>query len=322
MTGQVETLPPDLYDMLSTLDPTWKPYILDFTKTYAMREKVYGPIYETIQSPDFDETMKIVDFTGFSSFAYTKWNDGAAVYMNNFRGGKTDTTTLQIHAGGYVRTMRDMLFNKRWRQERVARAQAEGYNDFLNHLYMYPIIGAAYTGKSIDVSDDALAATDTWWTKNWTIMKLAKDAYFALKDPNNQPLQTPVLVMNKYTYMTAFSDTLDEIKSSNGTRYSSMRGWWSSIVIYDGATVDLDGKPVTYAAPANGVVYMISPKAGFKELIKQPLTMVTSPGQANNLSESTNVWWDCRGIIADVDNYGVKMTLIPASDSTNGLQDA
>lgn len=321
LSGQTETLPADLYNQLSTLDPTWRPYILDFTRTIAMREKVYQPIYETMESPDFDETMKIVDFTGFSSFAYTKWIDGAAVLMNTFRGGSSDSVTLQIHAGGYVRTLRDRLFNKRWRQEKVARAQAEGYNDFLNHLYLGPILKASYSGKTVDVSDVDAAQATTWWAKNWSIMKLAKDAYYTAKDPLEQPFDVPVLFMNKATYMTAFSDTLDEISFADGKRYTSMRGWWNGIVVYDGATVDFDGQPVTYPKPADGVVYMISPKKGFKELVKQPLTMVTSPGDANHLSEQTQVWWDCRGIICAANDYGVKMTLVMASDTTNGIAD-
>jgi hypothetical protein len=67
---------------------------------------------------------------------------------------------------------------------------------------------------------------------------------------------------------------------------------------------------------------MVAPKRGFKELVKQPLTMITDEGRANNLSTKETVWWDCRGIIAQPQTYAFKFKLIPASDTTNGLATA
>jgi len=318
LTGQVATLPGDLYDSLATLDARWRPFILDFTKTYAMQERVYQAIYDTQESADFDETMKIVDFTDATDFGYTEWKDGESVWMNDISGGASDSVTLKIHAGGYARTMRDKLFNKIWRQQLIAKKQAEGYNKFLNHLYMYPIVGFDYTGKTVNF-DSLKDSSPTWWEANWQIMKLAKDAYFAAKDGHLKPLRTPILVMNTYTYQTAFSDTLDAIAFADAKRYTSMRGWWDSIVIYDSQVMKFGDRSVTWAGPADGEVLMVSPKDGFKELVKQPLTMLADQGRAANLSAEETVWWDCRGIIADPSTFCRKMVLIPASNTTHGL---
>lgn len=317
--GQAETLPADLYDNLSTLDPRWRPFVIDFTRTALMREKVYGPIYENITSSDLDETMPTRDFTDHNSFAYTEWHDGEAVWTNSLKDDELKgTVSMKIHAGAYERTLRDQMFNKRWRQERLGRAQAQGYNDFLNHLYMYPIIGASYTGRAVTVASLKNKATNKWWEQNWQIMKLAKDMYFTAKDAHDMYLRLPVLVMSKATYMTAFSDTLDAISFADSKRYDSMRGWWAEIVLYDGAQVRFGDRVVTYAGPALGEVFMVSPKDGFKELVKQPLTMITKPGTELNLDR--NIWWDCRGIIAEPTVYAYKFTLVPASDTTYGLK--
>lgn len=317
--GQAETLPADLYDNIANFDPRWRPYILDFTRTIAMRERVFSPIYETIESADFDERMATRDFTGSNSFVYTEWQDGEEVWTNRLKPTQAkDSVTMKIHAGAYERTLRDQLFNKLWKQEILARAQGEGYIDFLNHLYMYPIIGASYTGKSVAVASLKNKASNTWWEQNWQIMKLAKDMYFTAKDDHKQYLDLPVLVMNKKTYMTAFMDTLDAIEFADGKRYTSMRNWWGQIVIYDGAEVEFGDRVVSYASVSDNEVIMVSPKRGFKELVKQPLTMVTKPG--TELALDRKIWWDCRGIIADPTQYAYKFTLVPASDTSYGLK--
>jgi hypothetical protein len=322
LVGQTATLPGDLYDNLATLDPRWRPFILDFTRQIAMQERVYMPIYDTQESADFDETMKIVDFTDATDFGYTEWQDGEGVWMNDISGGESSSVTLKIHAGGYARTMRDEMFNRLWKQQLMAKKQAEGYNKFLNHLHLYPIVAHDYTGKTINIDSLNVADTPTWWEKNWRIMKLMKDKYYSAKDSHLQPLRRPVLLMNTYTYQTAWSDSLDEIRFADSKRYTTMQGWWDSVVLYDDALMNFSGRKVTWAGPANGEVFVISPKDGFKELIKQPLTMIADAGRAANLSAEEKVWWDCRGIICDPTTFAFKMELIPASDTTDGLAKA
>jgi len=319
LSGQAETLPGDIYDNLSTLETRWRPFVIDFTRTLAGREKVYQAIYETISSPDLDETMPIRDFTNNQSMAYCEWHDGEAVYTTNFKDEVLkDTVSLKFFAGAIQKTLRNKLFNKLYLQQTEARAQAQGYIDLCNHLYMHPIIAASYTGKHVEVSMLKKRSTNSWWENNWQIMKLAKNMYFTAKDSYDQYLSLPILVMNKKTYMTSFQDTLDAINIADSKRYDSMRNWWGGIVIYDGATVTISGRKVSYPGPADGRVIMVSPKDGFKELIKQPLTMVTKPG--TELELERDIWWDCRGIISQPTDYCYDFNLVAVDDTSDGLK--
>jgi hypothetical protein len=319
LSGQAETLPGDIYDNLSTLETRWRPFVIDFTRTLAGREKVYQAIYETISSPDLDETMPIRDFTNNQSMAYCEWHDGEAVYTTNFKDEvMKDTVSLKFFAGAVQKTLRSKLFGKQYLQATEARAQSQGYIDTLNHLYMYPIIAASYTGKHVAVTMLKNRSTNTWWENNWQIMKLSKNMYFTAKDAYDQYLRLPILVMNKKTYMTSFQDTLDAINIADSKKYDSMRNWWGGIVIYDGATTYISGKKVTYAGPADNRVIMVSPKDGFKELVKQPLTMVTKPG--TELELERDIWWACRGIICQPTEYCYDFNLVAVDDTTDGLK--
>lgn len=319
ISGQADTLPGDIYDNLSTLDPRWRPFVLDFTKTLATREKVYGSIYETTSSAAFDEVMPIRDFTNNQSMGFSKWEDGEAVFTYDFRDKMLkDTVSLNFFAGAIEKTLRNKLFNKPYLQQTEARAKAQGYIDFLNHLHMYPIIAADYTSKLVGVANLKKRSSNTWWENNWQIMKLAKNMYFTAKDSNDQYLKLPILVMNKKTYMTSFMDSLDAINIADSKRYESMRNWWGGIVVYDGASVKIGDRNVSYGGCTDNRVIMVSPKDGFKELIKQDLTLVTKPG--SELALERDIYWTCRGFIAQPSTYCYAFDLVAVDDTTDGLK--
>ncbi|MGP1530055.1 MAG: hypothetical protein ACTTI3_06920 [Treponema sp.] len=57
------------------------------------------------------------------------------------------------------------------------------------------------------------------------------------------------------------------------------------ILAYDGWEGEVAGVKYAFGAPANGEVYLIMPKTGFKSLVKEKVTQLEQRGNILTLSE-------------------------------------
>ena len=193
--------------------------------------------------------------------------------------------------------MRD--FNDSFSIELLNRAMGEAYNALLNHIHLYPILSFNYpsankTAFQGDTSDDL-------WVRFYkTLNKALSDARVA-KRPG--------------TVLLASSYDRDNIEMAlkggyqiGGTTYPAVSGI-ESVIYYDGWTVQVGRRTFEYSGVTPGKAYLIRPKRGFKELVKQDLRIEATTGDLSRLIESQIVGYAYRGVYAAVEENVQEISL-------------
>lgn len=328
LTGQSNTFPDAFYN-------TFNPLVLDFTKFRDESPLLYKSIYDTMTNSDFDETMKINEFE-LPGIAWTEILDGQAVTRGQMKEGTSDSVSLKINGAGFTTTLRNQLFNKQWKDSMMIKANMIGYNAFLNDAHLAPII--AYSGYGSNDfngkprSTAAVSITGATYYENLflTIKKGIRDA-FARRLPNGfsdkasdkkvgQRFNSGILLTNEYDAVRVL-EIMKGIPVADSKAYRDLKlpiggiKGIQQIIGYEGDVISIndDQAPVTYAGVAENTAYLIYPKKGFKELIKQGLTPLVQAGDINKLAVNEFVWWDARGLIAQPQYYVQKITLPAAS---------
>jgi len=323
MTSQSSTLAPDFYqnaqDIIANGDPSAVKVWYDFSLTLKEVPLVYKQIYQTLSDRSLPELIPVKDFAPKSDFFFSQVLDGEAVMLNEIKQEGMTSVSLQINAGGYIKSFREMLFDNSLKEATMRDQAARGYRNYLNAVYMNPIV--SFTGTVKDTLFDVSCikttpkSTMSWFEKNWHIVKAGINR--AKKwNVDNQLNAQFVAVMNEETE-SWFQDATDEVNPDGNKRYPSLTNFMRSRVIYNGASMKDGDKPVVYTGCATGTIFLVPIGVKhFVEFEKVPLTVITDEGLANNLGAKTTVMYDCRGQYASTDGI-IRINLIPLLDSAN-----
>ena len=191
-------------------------------------------------------------------------------------------------------------FNDSFSIELLNRAMGEAYNALLNHIHLYPIISFNNYKDSNKTSFQGQATEDLWVRYHKTLNKALSDARIA-KRPG--------------TVLLASSLNRDNIEmvlkggyQVNGTVYPAVSGI-EAVIYYDGWSVQVGKRTYQYAGVAPDEAFLIRPKRGFKELVKQDLRIEATTADLSRLIESQVVGYAYRGVYAAVEENVQKILL-------------
>ena len=94
----------------------------------------------------------------------------------------------------------------------------------------------------------------------------------------------------------------------NGTVYPPISGI-NTVIYYDGWDETVGKKKTTYAGCPTDKIYLIRPKRGFKELLKQDLRIESNTGDITRLVEEQIVGYSYRGVFAAVEENVQELTI-------------
>lgn len=322
-SNTAQSLAPDFYqnakDIVANGDPSPVKIWYDLSLTMKEVPLVYKQIYQTLSDPSLPEYIPIKDFAPLSDFFFTQVLDGEAVLLNKVKQEGMTSVALQINAGGWIKSFREMLFDNSIADANMRDQAARGYRNYLNAVYMNPIV--SFTGELKDTRFDASCIKDTpkskmsWFEKNWHIVKAGINRSKKWNVDNQLNAQY-VAVMNEETE-SWFQDATDEVNPDGNKRYPSLTNFMKTRVIYNGASMKDGDKPVVYSGVATGTILLVPVGVKhFVEFEKVPLTVITDEGMANNLGAKTTVMYDCRGQYAST-NGMIRIDLIPLLDTAN-----
>lgn len=323
-SNTAQSLAPDFYqnakDIVANGDPSPVKVWYDLSLTMKEVPLVYKQIYQTLSDPSLPEYIPIKDFAPLSDFFFSQVLDGEAVFLNKIKQEGMTSVSLQINAGGWIKSFREMLFDNSIADANMRDQAARGYRNYLNAVYMNPIV--SFTGDLKDTRFDASCIKTTpksnmsWFEKNWHIVKAGINRSKKW-NVDNQLTAQYVAVMNEETE-SWFQDATDELNPDGNKRYPSLTNFMKNRVIYNGASMKDDAdKPVVYSGVATGTILLVPVGVKrFVEFEKVPLTVITDEGMANNLGAKTTVMYDCRGQYAST-NGMIRIDLIPLLDTAN-----
>lgn len=273
------------------------------------REQVpvlYTPIYERMQDSNFPQDFE-AKWAQYGTVIFFEHLEGQEVKFGSLQAEKGPIAHIRGYASGFEYTKEIELFNQTFNLELLNRAFGEAHNAILNHLHLGPIIGYNYkvgnkTGAVyVDESGKALESA----TGSHYILSLRATLKQALKDARTAKRPGNILLAS-----SSDQEDINDAMSSftiQATPYRSLEGI-SDIIYYDGWNTQVGKKEYSYPGVTAGKAYLIRPKRGFKELIKQGLQVNATMGDITRLVESQVVGDFWRGVFAAIDENVQEIT--------------
>lgn len=267
---------------------------------------LFRPIYETIADSNFPQHFE------------AKWaQNGTVIFFEHLEGGEVKFGSLQAESGpiaqikgyaaGFEYTKEMEIYNQTFNFEMLNKAFGEAHNALLNHLHLAPIIQHTYKPANktaaVFVKPDGSAGTsgDAHY-----ILSLRATLRKALKDARTAKRPGTILLAN-----SANKEDIEDALGSmtlQATPYGATSGI-ADIIYYDGWEAQVSKKSHAYAGVPEGKVFLLRPKRGFKELVKQGLQVNSTIGDLTRLVEAQIVGDFWRGVFAAVEENVQEITL-------------
>lgn len=275
-----------------------KKVVLDVELGREQVQLLYQPIYEKIQDANLP---RVIDakwaLTG--TVIFTEHIEGEEVKFGRLQAEQGPTARILTYAAGFEYTKEMKDFNEAFSVEILNRAIGEAYNALLNHIHLYPILSFNYPTANKTAYQGA-TGDPAWVGVYKTITKAIADAAKA-KRPGTVLLASTADQAN-------IEMALKGGHQIEGTVYPAISGI-QSVIYYDGWETVVGKKTYSYPGVTPGKAYLIRPKRGFKELVKQDLRVEATSGDLSRLVESQIVAYAYRGVYAAIEENVQEITL-------------
>ncbi|MGE7672974.1 hypothetical protein ACQKMV_05220 [Lysinibacillus sp. NPDC094403] len=267
---------------------------------------LYKPIYETLQDPNFPREFE-AKWAQYGTVVFFEHLEGEEVKFGSLQAEQGPIARLKGYATGFEYTKEMQMFNQTFNFELLNKAFGEAHNALLNHLHLAPILKHSYKAANktapVFVKPDGSTGTAT---DAHHILSLRATLRQGLKDARTAKRPGTVLLAN-----SAHKEDIQDALSSmtlQATPYGATTGI-NDIIYYDGWEAQVSKKSEVYEGVPQGKVYLIRPKRGFKELIKQALQINATMGDLTRLVEAQVVGDFWRGVFAAVEENVQEITL-------------
>lgn len=267
--------------------------VLDVELGREQVQLLYQPIYERLQDANMPRVID-AKWALYGTVVFTEHMEGEEVKFGRLQAEYGPIARILTYTAGfeYTREMKD--FNDSFSIELLNRAMGEAYNALLNHIHLYPILSFNYPNyPSANQTTFQGDTNDDLWVRFYkTLNKALSDARIA-KRPGT------VLLASNYD-RDNIEMALKGGYQISGTTYPAVSGI-ESVIYYDGWSVQVGNRTVEYPGVTPGKAYLIRPKRGFKELVKQDLRIEATAGDLSRLIESQIVGYAYRGVYAAIE---------------------
>lgn len=274
------------------------------------REQVpllYTPIYERLQDPNFPQQFE-AKWAQYGTVVFFEHLEGEEVKFGSLQAEEGPIARIKGYTAGFEYTKEMEIFNQTFNFELLNRAFGEAHNAILNHLHLGPIIQHNYkaANKTGPVYVDETGKRLENATGSHYILSLRETLKQALKDSRAAKRPGTILLAHP-----VHEEDLKEAMSSftiQATPYRALEGI-SDIIFYDGWETNVGKKSYSYPGVPEDKMYLIRPKRGFKELIKQDLQINAYPADPSRLVLNQIIGDFWRGVFAAVDENVQEITL-------------
>jgi len=274
--------------------------VLDVELGREQVQPLYQPIYERIQDPNLPRVLD-AKWALTGTVVFTEHMEGEEVKFGRLQAEQGPIARVLTYTAGFEYTKEMKDFNEAFSVEILNRAMGEAYNALLNHMHLAPIISFSFSNKPANQTSYQGADGELAWVRVYkTLTKAISDAAVA-KRPGTVLLASTADQAN-------IEMALKGGHQIEGTVYPAISGI-QAVIYYDGWETVVGKKTYSYPGVTPGTAYLIRPKRGFKELVKQDLRVEATSGDLSRLVESQIVAYAYRGVYAAVEENVQEISL-------------
>ena len=277
------------YGSTSDLKDLLRKVVLDVEMGREQVATLYEPIYDTINDPNLPEILD-AKWAMHGNCIFLEHFEGSEVKFGSISAEEGPTARIRTYTTGFEVTQKMIDFNESFKIEMLNNEMGRAYNALLNHLHLGPII--LYKYKAGNKTAYKGAKDDPRW------LGIYKSLKEGLKDSRKAKRGGNVLIAHPADEI----DIQQAIRGGqiDGTIYPPLSGI-STIIYYDGWETTVGNKNYKYEGAKPGVVHLVRPKRGFKELIKRDYTVKRGNADISRLIEEQTVAYCYRGVFAAVE---------------------
>ena len=272
--------------------------VLDVELGLEQVQLLYKPIYDNITDANLPRVLD-AKWALTGTVIFTEHIEGEEVKFGRLQAEQGPTARILTYAAGFEYTKEMKDFNEAFSVEILNRSIGEAYNALLNHIHLYPILSFNYPAAN-KTAYQGVTGDPAWVGVYKTITKAISDAAKA-KRPGTVLLASTADQPN-------IEMALKGGHQIEGTVYPPISGI-QTVIYYDGWETVVGKKTYSYPGVTPGKAYLIRPKRGFKELVKQDLRVEATSGDLSRLVESQIVAYAYRGCYAAIEENVQELTL-------------
>lgn len=269
--------------------------VLDVELGREFQPVLYAPIYETIPDANFPRVID-AKWALRGKVVFTEWIEGREVRFGTLEASQGPTARILTFTTGFEYTKEIVDFNESFRVEIMNRSIGEAHNALLNHIHLSPILSFIYPTGNKTAYIAPPAGKPAWVGVHNTIIAAQKEATTAKRTGS-------VLLANS-VMRSEIELALGGGHLVDGTQYRPVGGI-ATVIYYD------DEPEFGYTGVPTNKAYLIRPRRGFKELVKQDLRIEAQAGDLTRLVEEQIVAYAHRGVFAAVQENVQEITIAP-----------
>ena len=299
----------------------WDAMRMDITIRKNANPVIRDLIYNVYNRPDASKTNSLTEMLPYG-LAFVKHNGtGQGVEMGDKGEGQNATVTIELYAAGFTWDLLAELFDKSLDMTALADAVAVAYNAKLDDNAINPILVADYGTVDTNMADGfkhwTKAATTSGAGRQELLYDTINDAFDALSKRKDPVTGKKLNVNGAYILASSYdarhiSQVASGLPSTNQKYLPSISGI-GGVIAYDGETINLRDKTITYSGVTDGYAYVIIPKHRYMDIVvKQGLTAeVDMNPDVKTLAREEHAYYFAEGVFSDGTAYIVQKVTLP-----------
>jgi hypothetical protein len=297
------SIPSDPKMSTNTLLPDWQnlweAVRLDISIRKMEKPTVRQFLYNEIQAPNASRTMNISELFPFGVVFDENNGEGQAVPQGETIGGQYGTVDINIYAAGFTWTLLAELFDESMDMGRLSEAVATGYNGKRDDIAIDPITAYAY--GSAGTAKHTAAATLAGANRQELLYLTIEDAIDDLAsrtDPvtGRKISATDLVVLASEYDARHISRVAQGLPSVNERSYPALSEI-SRVIGYDGETINLRDRTVTYDGITSGTAYIVKRNRYMVIPVKRNLQVEVDPmPDVRTLARQERAYWFAEGV--------------------------
>jgi len=312
-------LPADPQASTNTLTPDWEnlweAVRLDLTIRKMGEPTIRQYMYAERALPNASRSVNLSEILPFGVVFDENNGEGQAITQGESRGGKYDAVTMNLFAAGFTWTLLAELFDNSMDMGRLADAVAVGYGAKRDDNAIDPILNYSFGGAGS--ADHTAAATLSGANRQellYLTMQDAIDDISERKDPvTGREIDATGLVCLASEYDARhISKVVQGLPSTNERTYGGLSEV-TRVLGYNGETINLRDRDVTYTGVTKGTAYLVKPNRYMVIPIKRGLQVeVDMTPDVKTLARQERAYWFAEGVYTEGIQYFVQKITLPA----------
>lgn len=285
----------------------WEAVRIDLTIRKTATPSIRQYFYNIFNRPDASKTNKVVDMWPWGVVFEEMVNSGQSIPQGERAGFDTDTYDTKLYAAAFTWDLLAELFDEALDMTMLADAVAVGESALKDYLAIYPILNYAAYGSAGSTKHTAANSTQGANRQELLYLTLqdAIDDISKRTDPyTGRKISATDLVLlgTEYDARHAAS-VIGGLPSVNERRYPAL-GEISAVVGYDGETIRLRDRDVSYDGCTNGTMYLCKKNRFMDIFIKRGLQVeIDLVPDVKTLARQERAYWFAEGLYAGGSDY-------------------